>query len=297
MRLSFNLEYFGDCNKVIDFYESVFENASVRVRTFKEMDMAEALGIAGPGLDMIWQSELCIHYGDSVLCLELSDSLMAAMDKQMDFHHLLYNPVICISHHDEAYVHGLFDKLYEDQGSFESLQHGDDIDSQGIRWQYQKSDNCQISYCLTFDGFCKDVIAFYENVFQVKATEMIRYNDSPYGEKIPASGADKIYSAVIEFRQDNQTYSLKLNDSYESAVKGTDSYDPNALLFYQGRYNPIFTVRDRDTVYLSEAFGRLTDGAKLNRPMTPGADGAPYGSLIDKYGICWNFYSVADERI
>ncbi|MDE7299899.1 MAG: hypothetical protein K2N94_13935, partial [Lachnospiraceae bacterium] len=147
---------------------------------------------------------------------------------------------------------------------------------------------------LTFDGFCSDVIAFYERVFQIKAAEIVKYSDSPCRDNIPAAGANKIYSAVIPFRHGNDTCILKLRDSVESAMDGINRYDPNALLFYQGQYNPVFTLRDGDTAYLSEAFQRLTEGAKLNRPMTPDNTGALYGSLIDKYGICWNLYAAAE---
>lgn len=290
MRLSFNLEYFGDCRDAVSFYGGVFDKSLVALKTYKEMDMAEMLGITGPRLDMIWQSQIDIPCADSVLCLEMSDSLMAAMQKEVGLKQLLYNPVICISHNDENYVRSVFNKLYDERNSFENLQKGDVTDAHGIRWQYQKSDNCGIFYCLTFDGFCSDVIAFYESVFQIKATEVIKYCDCPQCDKIPLVGADKIYSAVLPLGHGNNTYALKLSDSYDSAMVGRNSYDPNALLFYQGLYNPLFTVRDNDVEYLSQAFERLKCGAKLNRPLTPEDNGTVYGSLIDKYGICWNFY-------
>lgn len=295
MRLSFNLEYSGNCNSVLDFYASVFNNAFVNVKTFKEMDMAEVLGITGPRLDMVWQSELCIPYEDGVLCMEMSDSLMTAMQKGLDFNGLYYNPVICIAHDDENYIRDLLKKLYKEEGRFERLQNGNDTDPYGIRWEYQKSRRRGMFYCLTFDGFCGDVISFYENVFQIKAAEIIKYGDSPYKDKIPAAGADKIYGALLQFKHGNRTCALKLRDSYDSAMDGINRYDPNALLFYQKFYNPVFTLRENDTVYLSESFKRLMNGAKLNREMTPDGKGSVYGSLIDKYGICWNFYSVTED--
>lgn len=298
MRLSFNLEYSGDCCNVLNFYASVFGNAYVQYKTFHEMDMADALGITGPGLDMVWQSNICIPYADSVLCLEMADSLMAAMQKGINsFPHFYYNPVICILHDDENYMHSLFRKLYGDQTDLKDLQDGKAIDLHGIRWQYQKSDRCGIFYCLTFDGFCSDVLAFYEDVFQIKATEIVTYRDSPYGDQIPGAGADKIYSTNLHFRHGNHAYALKLRDSFESALNGTNGYDPNALLFYQGQYNPVFTLRDNDKAYLDKAFKRLMNGAKLNRPMTPGDNDSVYGSLIDKYGICWNFNSVMEASV
>lgn len=292
MRLSINLEYFGDCKDVLNFYRSVFHNASVIVKPFKEMDMAEALGITDGGLDMVWQSELCIPYGDGVLCVEMADSLMVAMGRELGFSRLYFNPVIHVSCDDENYARCLFQKLYGDMEKLESLQDGNFADLHGIRWQYRKSSGRGIAHCLTFDGFCSDVIAFYEKVFRIKAAEVVKYGDSLCGDKIPAEGADKIYSATLPFVQGDQIYALRLRDSYESAVEGINTYDPKALLFYQGQYNPVFTLRDADTSFLSEAFTRLTDGAKLNRPLASGDDGALFGSLIDKYGICWNFRSA-----
>ncbi len=201
-------------------------------------------------------------------------------------------PVICISYDDENYIRSLFGKIYGVEACFESLQNGNVPDKYGIRWQYQKSSRQGIFYCLSFDGFCSDVVAFYENTFKIKATEVIKYSDSPYSDKLTdAHGADKIYSAILEFSHDNCTYSLKLSDTPESAIDGVNRYDANALLFYRGQYNPVITLKDNDGVYLSEAFKRLMSGAKLNRPMMPTNDGITYGSLIDKYGICWNLYS------
>lgn len=292
MRLLFNLEYFGECNNVINFYSSVFNNTSISVKTFKEMPMADVFGITGQRLDMVWQSMLCINYENSLLCMEMSDSLLVAMQKEMDQKWLYYNPVICILHNDEDYIRDLYKRIYGSQSSFESLQNGDISDVHGIRWQYQKSNSCGIYYCLSFNGFCSDVIAYYENAFNIKAAKVIKYINSPYSNKIPAAGADKIYSAIIQFNHGNHTYLLKLCDSIESAMDGIYGYDPNALLFYQGRYNPVFTLKDNDTTYLFDSFKRLMIGAKLNRPMMPADDGSIYGSMIDKYGICWNFHSA-----
>lgn len=78
---------------------------------------------------------------------------------------------------------------------------------------------------------------------------------------------------------------------YQKLYEGMESFE---ALFYQGHYNPVFIVRDSDTAYLSSAFQRLTEGAKLNRPLMPDDKGVLCGSLIDKYGICWNFYSAME---
>ena len=295
MRLSFNLEYSGNCSSILNFYASAFKQAKYSARTFREMETAELLGIKGSGLDMIWQSELRISLGDSVLYLEMADSIPAAMQTWPYPDQPHFNPLINISHDDENEVRLLFERLYGEPEGFESLQNGDRADARGIRWQYQKSCRQGIYYCLTFDGFCRDVIAFYEKVFGIHAQELTRYGDLPHENKLSAAGADMIYSAVLPFRHGGATSALKLMDSPASAADGISRYDPEALLFYQRQFNPLFTLRDSDTVFLADAFRRLADGAKLNRPLQSDEQGNVFGSLIDRYGICWNFYSFTEE--
>ncbi len=291
MQLTFNLEYFGNCRDALDFYSSVFELASIRVRTFREMDMAQSLGITKTGLDLIWQADLSIPSTGNILSFEMADSMMAAMQMDSGFNSLYFQPTICVSGGNENLVHRLFQKLYNGQDRFEHLCRGNVADAFGIRWQYEAGGRDGLYYCLTFDGFCRDVAAFYENVFGIRAMEFVRYGDSPLQNEVPGAGADKIYSAMLPFEHDGRAYILKLRDSFESARTGQNNYDPDALLFYQGQYNPVFTVRDHDPARLTQAFGRLCVGAKLNRPLAAGTDGKVYGSLIDKYGICWNFYT------
>ncbi len=292
MRLSFNLEYSGKCSSVLNFYASAFRQAEFCARTFRELETAEVLGINGSGLDMIWQSELKLPFGNNVLYLEMADSILAAVQNRQDFDQPYFHPVIRISHDDEGEVRRLFERLYGESGGFDGLQSGERADMHGIRWQYQKGAP-GIGYCLSFDGFCRDVAAFYENVFDIRAEEMIRYGDLPQGNKLPAAGADMIFSAVLPFSYGGGISALRLMDSAESAADGINRYDPSALLFYHGQYNPLFTVRDSDTAFLAGAFERLKNGAKLNRPLQPDDEGGMFGSLIDRYGICWNFRSAS----
>jgi uncharacterized glyoxalase superfamily protein PhnB len=291
MQLSFNLEYYGECGAAINFYSSIFNNTCANLKTFKEMPMSDAFGITEQGLGMVWQSMLPIKFGNSELRFEMSDSILFAMGKNLSLNQLLYNPIICLAHNDESYIRVLFEKLYGDQHSFEKLQDASFADKHGIKWIYEKSYNPGIFYCLSFDGFCGDVIAYYENAFQTKATEVIRYSDSPYAKQISTLGVDKIYSATLQFSHEKKIYALKLCDSVISAINGLYEYDPNALLFYQKIYNPVFTVRDSDKEYLSSSFSRLAIGAKLNKRMAPTNDGDLHGSMIDRYGICWEFFS------
>lgn len=292
MRLSFNMEYFGECREVIKFYMSVFADATAEIQTYREMPTASAFEISEKGFDMVWKSSLIIPFGKSSLLLELSDSLLIAMDKKLSFNRQIYNPVICLTHSDEKVVRALFEKLYGTEHSFEELKSGDIADRYGIRWAYEEGEDRGIYYCLTFDGFCSEAVAYYEVAFDINATDVVSYEDSPCADKVSGAGGDKIYSAILPFQQGERVYALRLRDSLESAVNNINSYDPKALLFYHKLYNPIFTFKDSDTAYLTESFDRLSIGAKLNKGMEVNGVSDVNGSLIDRYGICWNFYSL-----
>ena len=221
MLLSVGMEYGGQCKEVLDFYASVFPDASVMVRNYKEM----------PNVG--------------------------------------------------------FRKLYGDERSFEELRLGEYPDKYGIRWSYEYDTETGICYCLEFDGFCADVIAYYENAFDIIATEVVRYAETPYADTV--EGKDKIYNALLEFTDDGRKYAIKLRDSMNSAVHDLYEYDSKQLLFYQMLYNPILNFSDKDKEYLQDSFRKLSVGAKLNKPFVSSENADVCGSLIDKYGICWNF--------
>lgn len=291
MVLSFDLEFFGDCNKALDFYKYTFDNLYTNVKTYREMDMADFFGIEGEKLDLIWQSVLDICISDKNLRFEMSDSLATAMKKNVDMKKIFYNPVICIRHSDDEYMYSIFEKIYKmSKLDFEGFKEGIVPDKYGIKWQYERCDIQGIYYVLTFDGFCNEVLSFYQDVFNINASEIVKYRNSSYADDVHKAGMDKIYSAILEFKDGKNTYAIKLGDSIQSAMEGINGYDKDALLFYQKLYNPVFTLRGRSREGLESAFNRLTNGGKVNRQLSAYSENIDYGSLIDRYGICWNIY-------
>lgn len=289
MHLSVGMEYGGQCKEVLDFYASVFPDASVKIKTYADMPGTGVFGISGTGLELVWKSYVSIPYGAYTLCMDMADSFLTAMNQQLDYTLPFYKPVICISG-EEAQAKQLFRKLYGAERSFEEVRSGEYPDKYGIRWSYEYGTETGICYCLEFDGFCADVIAYYENAFGMTATEIVRYGEAPCVDKV--EGKDKIYNALLEFTEDGRKYAIRLKDSMNAAVHDLYEYDPKQLLFYQMLYNPILNFRDKDNTYLHDSFQRLSVGAKLNKPFAVSEDADVYGSLIDKYGICWNFNNL-----
>lgn len=295
MHLSLTLEYMGNCRRAIDFYTSVFKDAAAEYAAFRKMPLAEALGISGDALDMIWKSRLEICIGDYAVSLNLADSLMYAMQNDNKNGINFYRPIICICHEDERYVREVFEKLYGKKVNMADMAEAEIPDSYGICWQYQITDKPGIHYCLAFDGFGGDVISHYEHVFQKKAADVMLYGDSPYRDRISDGGKAMVAHAALCFPAGEYIRSVIIKDTPESAKTGVNSYDKNALLFYRGIYNPLFEIRGENAALSKEIFDRLGEGAKLNRPLSPEADNVLFGSLIDKYGICWNLYSVESQ--
>lgn len=287
MHLSAELEYAGQCKEALNFYKTLFSNCTGSMNLYDEMPNANLLGITDERLGMVWKSNVSICFSDYCTCLAMSDSILCAMNRDLTFSNPFYHPTICIVHHDNDYLDMLCHKIYCDDEKTEVFSNIEIPDRYGINWIFQHGDQCGIFFCLSFEGFCKDVIVYYENAFGIKAKEVILYGESPYAEKV--KGQDKIYSALLEFKQENKIYAIRLQDSLESAIHDSNCYDPNALLFYHGLYNPVFAIADNDTDFLSGCFQKLSNGAKLNKPIDFSDKTKVCGSLIDKYGICWNF--------
>ncbi len=277
------LIYYGDCRDMIDFYSTIFDNIEKKIQTYSEMPLFESYGIKEQELDMVWQASLKIHYGNNAVSLKLSDSMLTAMRSPITYQGQAYNPLICIEHNDEQYVRDLFANLYCGEHSFDEIQKGIHSDKYGIRWVYKKSDNCSIYYCFEFNGDCIDVVEYIKDTFIVNSRELITYADSPHVDKIKLSAPNKIYSAVLSFEHGGCCYALKFSDNLDSAIHGFNGYSPDAKLSYQ----IILAVEDDDAEQLIQSFGRLSVGAKLNKPIARNADGSVNGSLIDRYGLVW----------
>ena len=292
MRLSFELIYYGDCKDMIEFYKRIFNHAETKIQTYAEMPGAEVLGIKEQGLGMVWRGTLEISYGGHAIRFKLSDSLIIASGGDVGYKAQAYNPLICIEHPDEAYVCSLFEKIYCGKYSFEEIQKGIYSDKYGIRWIYKKSVQSRIYHCLEFRGNCSEVADYVKNACQADITEQVRYADSPYANEIDAEAKDKIYRMLMKFSDIDRSYAIKYSDSLESAIQNLNGYGSEHKLWYQ----IIIVLEDSDEKYMLQSFKRLSEGATLNRPISPDEEGRLYGSMIDRYGFVWEVFSCRDRR-
>ena len=261
MILAQQREYRGNARAVIDAYRPFAQ--SVTLRTFAEMPNADALGISAAGMALVWQSEIILALGEWQVCLSPADSLFVAMmGENAPAAFMAYTPEVIFSASATA-------QPLLPAGAFHGFHLRHDADTPA-----SPSTPSGIFHYLEFEGFCAEATAHYAGVFGAPPVQVECYENS-----------EKIRRAIVPLP--HAPYALFLRDTPESARDNTNAYDPTALLFYQNT-NPLFSLRHSGAAYLAGAFARLSIGAKMNKPFT--ADGnAHHGSLIDKYGICWDF--------
>lgn len=92
--------------------------------------MAEALNINGRGLDMVWRSTLDIVFDNKHLRLEMSDNILVAMEMEVTFNKLLYNPLILITQLNKSFSQ-----------NEEGVLSGSLIDKYGIYWNFVNNIN------------------------------------------------------------------------------------------------------------------------------------------------------------
>ena len=294
MVLSMSFEYYGKCKEALDHYGRVFGGTRKVFRTYHDMPMAEMFGINGERLDLIYQSSLEVRLGKQALRLEMADSMLVAMQNQGYSEMKPLSPLFCIKSDDAqlkiSLAAGLGTHQKERLDRPSSPRHEQrpatgQEDVYGLSWAFEGGME-GLFICFEFEGCCRQVIEYYQEAFGIKAESVVTYADSPFADQV--KDASFIFESCLRFPNGDASYGVILYDSLESAKEGVNKYNPKDLLFYKN-YNPILNLRNDDGQFLEQSFQRLSNGAKVNKPLEKGDDGI-HGSIIDRHGICWNFY-------
>jgi PhnB protein len=125
---------------------------------------------------------------------------------------------------------------------------------------------------VSFNGNCEAAINFYHSVLGGKK-EILRYKELPSDEAMQVSNVwkDKIMHSSLEFEGGSFLY---FSDAWEGSPVDIGT---NCTLHLQ--------VNSEDDVY--RIVKELSDGGKVTMPAEKTFWGSVYGSLIDKFGVCW----------
>jgi PhnB protein len=130
----------------------------------------------------------------------------------------------------------------------------------------------QIEPYLFFDGRCEEAIEFYRRVAGAQVEMMMRYGQSP--EKtdpsmLPPGSENKIMHA-----------SLRIGNS---RVLASDGHCANQAKF-QG-FALALTVADESAA--EKSFAALSEGGKVQMPLTKTFFSPKFGMLLDRFGMSW----------
>jgi PhnB protein len=125
---------------------------------------------------------------------------------------------------------------------------------------------------LSFEGRCDEAIEFYKSAVGAKVNRLVRFKDSP---ETPKSGAfppeilDKVMHA-----------SLTIGDSIVMATDGRCQGKAN----FSGITLTLLVATDADA---DRMFGALSEGGKVNMPLTKTFFSSRFGMLTDRFGVAW----------
>ena len=125
---------------------------------------------------------------------------------------------------------------------------------------------------LFFDGRCEEALEFYGRAVGAKTEMLMRYKDSPEPAPpgmLPPGSDNKVMHA-----------SVTIGHSRVMASDGHCGGKPS----FQG-FSLSVTVADESEA--KRAFGALSEGGKVNMPLTKTFFSPKFGMVADKFGVGW----------
>ena len=134
---------------------------------------------------------------------------------------------------------------------------------------------------LNFDGNCREAVMFYSDVFNVEMPEMMAFGDMPADPNypMPEEAKDRIMHARM--------------DVFGGAIMFSDTFP--GMPFVEGN-NVILIVSLPDMDAVKAFFNLLKEDGKVEMELQETFWSKCYGSLVDKFGICWQF-NYEEEQV
>lgn len=126
---------------------------------------------------------------------------------------------------------------------------------------------------LNFPGNTEEAFNFYKSVFGGEFLMVMRFKDTPEGEKVPANIKEKIMHIALPIGNGN-------------ILMGTDAIEEMGHKITEGT-NFHLTVHSESREEADKIFGSLSDGGKITQPMADQFWGDYFGMLTDKFGMQW----------
>jgi len=127
----------------------------------------------------------------------------------------------------------------------------------------------EIQPYLSFEGRCDEAIEFYKKSIGAKVEMLMRFKEAPDQSMVSPGSGDKVMHA-----------SLKAGDAVLLMSDGRCTGSTN----FHGIALALSVASDAEA---ERVFGALTDGGKVNMPLTKTFFSSKFGMLSDKFGVGW----------
>lgn len=126
---------------------------------------------------------------------------------------------------------------------------------------------------LNFLGNTEEVFNFYKSVFGGEFAMVMRFNDTPEGEKLPEQDRNKIMHIALPIGKGNM---LMATDALESMGQNLSAGN-----------NFYISVNTGSKEEADRLYNGLSAGGKIEMPIQDAPWGSYFGMFADKYDIQW----------
>lgn len=132
----------------------------------------------------------------------------------------------------------------------------------------------KVNSYLNFAGNAEEAFTFYKDVFGGDLSSAVRFRDMPIeGVEIPEADQDKMAHISLPLSED-------------CVLMASDALESLGRTIVQGN-NVYVSVHPDSREEADRIFDALSQGADIEMPIADQIWGDYYGSLKDKFGICW----------
>ncbi len=130
---------------------------------------------------------------------------------------------------------------------------------------------------LMFDGRCQEALDFYRKAIGAEVTGLMRFKECPEPHMSPPGAGEKVMHA-----------SFRVGDTTLMASDGHCQGRPN----FQGIS---LTISIPDTAKAERLFAALSDGGKVQMPLTKTFYSPSFGMVADRFGVSWMILTEAPK--
>ena len=122
---------------------------------------------------------------------------------------------------------------------------------------------------LFFDGRCEEALQFYRTALGAEVNMLMRFKESPEPAQVPPGGENKVMHAT--FRIGDAT--IMASDGH---CQGRPSFQGFSL-----------SLTAPDEAGAERMFAALSDGGKVQMPLTKTFFSPRFGMVADRFGVPW----------